>query len=55
MNDEHYMFTFASQLADTGFGSFEDCLTVLSACKGDLQLAKRQLSRIMFQAKLQQT
>lgn len=42
------MFTFASQLSDQGFGPFEDCLTVLAACKGDLQLAKKQLSRIMF-------
>ena len=52
VNDEHYMFTFASQLSDQGFGSFEDCLTVLAACKGDLKQAQKQLSRIMFQKKL---
>lgn len=50
-NEEHYMFTFASQLADEGFGTFEDCLTVLTVFKGDVQLAKRQLSKIMFQSK----
>ena len=43
IDSDQVMFTHASQLADEGLGSFEQCLAVVTACKGDINRAKKML------------
>ena len=42
------MFQKAGELSDQGFGEFDVCLAVLSTTKGNLQTAKKALSKLMF-------
>lgn len=50
MSDD-VVYTFASQLSDQGYGSFEQCLAVLTACQGDVPSAKAALSKVIFKQK----
>lgn len=47
MSDD-MVYTFASQLTDQGYGTFEQCLAVLTACNGDICSAKSALSKVIF-------
>jgi hypothetical protein len=42
------IFQKACDLSDAGFGDFDVCLTVLTAKKGNVKLAKNALSRVIF-------
>ena len=42
------IYNFAGQLSDQGYGSFEQCLAVLTACNGDVCSAKSALSKVIF-------
>ena len=50
MSDD-VVYTFASQLSDQGYGSFEQFLAVLTACNGDVNSAKVALSKVIFKQK----
>ena len=45
------VYSFASQLSDQGYGSFEKCLAVLTACNGDVCRAKNALSKVILKQK----
>lgn len=47
MEDE-VAYSYAGQLCDQGYGNFEQCLAVLTACHGDLNKAKKALSKVIF-------
>jgi len=47
-DSESEMFQKAGELSDQGFGEFDVCLAVLSTTKGNLQTAKKALSKLMF-------
>ena len=38
----------ASQLADKGYGEFDDCLAVVTAQGGNMQKAEKLLSNLIF-------
>jgi hypothetical protein len=38
----------ASILTDEGYGSFDRCLSMMRACKGDIEEAKKVLSKLIF-------
>jgi hypothetical protein len=40
-------------LSDQGFGSFDQCLAVLTACNGNITQAKKALSKAIFTQKNQ--
>jgi hypothetical protein len=42
------IYETASTLTDQGYGSFDRCLQVYKACKGDLTETKRVLSKLIF-------
>ena len=46
--DEDNLYQTASALADEGYGSFDRCLIVAKACKGDIAEAKKVLSKLIF-------
>ena len=46
--DDTEMFQKACDLSDMGYGDFDVCLTVLTAKKGNVKLAKNALSRVIF-------
>lgn len=48
MIDEGVLMYTASTLCDEGYGSFERCMQVAKACKGDLDEAKKVLSKLIF-------
>ena len=48
MPDESELFAGASELSDQGFGDFDVCLTVLTAKRGNMKLAKNALSKVIF-------
>ena len=50
MSDD-VVYTFASQLSVEGYGSFEQCLAVLTACNGDVNSAKVALCKVLFKQK----
>ena len=45
---EDQLYGMASQLSDNGYGTFDECLTVLAAQKGDMQKSQKLLSNLMF-------
>lgn len=45
---EAAIFQKACELSDLGFGEFDVCLTVLTAKKGNVTLAKDALSKVIF-------
>ena len=45
---EAEIFQMACELSDQGFGEFDVCLTVLTAKKGNIKLAKNALSKVIF-------
>lgn len=48
MPSETQLFAGASELSDQGFGEFDVCLTVLTAKRGNMKLAKNALSKVIF-------
>jgi len=48
MPSETQLFAGASELSDLGFGEFDVCLTVLTAKRGNMKLAKNALSKVIF-------
>ena len=40
---EQENYTFAGQLSDQGYGTFDQCLAVLTACDGDTEQARKAL------------
>lgn len=48
MPGETELFQGACELMDQGFGDFEVCLTVLTAKRGNMKLAKNALSKVIF-------
>ena len=42
------IFKKACDLSDQGFGEFDVCLTVLTATKGNVDLARKALSKVIF-------
>ena len=45
---ESEIFQMACELSDQGFGEFDVCLTVLTAKRGNIKLAKNALSKVIF-------
>ena len=48
MPGETELFAGACELSDQGFGDFDVCLTVLTAKRGNMKLAKNALSKVIF-------
>ena len=48
MPNEEQLFADACDLSDKGFGDFDVCLTVLTAKRGNMKLAKNALSKVIF-------
>ena len=46
--DEDKLYSIASILTDEGFGSFDRCITVAKACKGNIDDARDVLSKLIF-------
>jgi len=46
--DESTLFELASRMVDDGYGTFERCLQILKASKGNVEEAQKALSGIMF-------
>ncbi len=46
--DEDKLYSIASILTDEGYGSFDRCITVAKACKGDVEEARSVLSKLIF-------
>ena len=44
-------YSHASQLCDQGYGNFEQCLAVLTACNGDIPSAKKALNKVIQKQK----
>lgn len=46
--DDDVLYQVASKLMDEGYGSFDRCLAVAKACKGDIFEAEQVLSKLIF-------
>ena len=46
--NQEEIFRKACDLSDQGFGEFDVCLTVLTATKGNVDLARKALSKVIF-------
>ena len=48
---DEVVFSFAKSLVAQGYGSFEKCLAVLTACNGDTNRAKVALQKVLNKEK----
>jgi len=48
MIDDNQLYQMASSLMDEGYGTFDRCIQVVKACKGDIYGSKQVLSKLIF-------
>jgi hypothetical protein len=45
---DEFIYQSAAKLSDKGYGSFDRCLQVFRACKGDFEETEKVLSKLIF-------